>query len=133
MSDQHANDSDNTRVALVSMPWSIYNRPSIQLGVLKSYLLQQDPRIEVDCLHHYLQIARALGPEIYHWHTLSGWAGEALVIVAGHRKADAQLPDQGIVAEVLVDHQGIVEVAGTIPQQRIQNMAAVKLADGDQI
>ncbi len=29
------------RLALIAMPWSIFNRPSIQLGALKSYLEQE--------------------------------------------------------------------------------------------
>jgi len=33
------------KLALISMPWAIFNRPSIQLGTLKGYLRQ---RIEID-------------------------------------------------------------------------------------
>ena len=75
MSNDH---SEKFAIALVSMPWSIYNRPSIQLGSLKSYLRGQESDLQVDCFHHYLDIARAIGPQTYHWLTLSGWAGEAL-------------------------------------------------------
>ena len=70
--------SRNTfRVALVSMPWAIFNRPSIQLGALKAWL-DQDGGIETQTFHPYLQVAKALGTGIYHHLALNSWAAEAL-------------------------------------------------------
>ena len=66
------------RVALLSMPWAPFNRPSLQLAVLKAYLEEQVTGVTVTCHHHYLEVAKALGPEAYNWLALSGWAGEAL-------------------------------------------------------
>jgi len=65
------------RVALISMPWAIFNRPSIQLGALKAWL-DRDGSIETRTFHPYLWVARALGTGIYHDLAQTGWAAEAL-------------------------------------------------------
>ncbi|MBU0481367.1 MAG: RiPP maturation radical SAM C-methyltransferase [Proteobacteria bacterium] len=96
--DKAASVSGGCSIALVSMPWSIFNRPSIQLGVLKSSLLRSNPSLPVDCYHHYLQTAQRLGPETYHWLTLSGWAGEALY-------APILFPDMALPAAALFDRE----------------------------
>jgi len=73
-------DSDTSspfRLALISMPWSIFNRPSIQLGALKSYL-ERESSYEVDTYHPYLHLAKAINTSLYSQIGLSGWAGEAL-------------------------------------------------------
>lgn len=77
MSAQVELTSKRQRVALVSMPWALYNRPSIQLGTLKAFLERQE-NIKVDALHPYLDIAQAFGPDIYHSISQKSWAGEAL-------------------------------------------------------
>ncbi|EKD35669.1 MAG: hypothetical protein ACD_75C01823G0001, partial [uncultured bacterium] len=65
------------RVGLAAMPWSIFNRPSLQLGVLKSYVeAKTDARVET--FHLYLPVAEAIGIDRYSRIALSGWAGEAL-------------------------------------------------------
>jgi len=66
------------RVDLVSMPWAIFNRPSIQLGCLKSWLDREKDRHRVRCHHPYLYAARALGPDLYRRISENPWAGEAL-------------------------------------------------------
>ncbi len=65
------------KVALVSTPWSIVNRPSLQLATLKSYVEEQSTH-RVACLHPYLHLAKALGFDTYARIARSGWAGEAL-------------------------------------------------------
>jgi ribosomal peptide maturation radical SAM protein 1 len=71
-------DSSTTpKVALVSMPWPIFNRPSLQLATLKSTVEEQST-CQVDCFHLYLNIAKAIGIETYARIARSGWAGEAL-------------------------------------------------------
>lgn len=60
------------------MPWAIFNRPSIQLGTLKSYLQQQLEQIEVECCHPYLETASAIGLDNYRIISESPWAAEAL-------------------------------------------------------
>jgi ribosomal peptide maturation radical SAM protein 1 len=65
------------RVALVSMPWPIVNRPSLQLAGLKSYV-EENSAYKVHCFHPYLHIARSIGIDTYTRIARSGWAGEAL-------------------------------------------------------
>ena len=65
------------RVALISMPWPIVNRPSLQLATLKSYVEEKSTH-QVDCFHPYLHIAKAVGIDTYARIARSGWAGEAL-------------------------------------------------------
>jgi ribosomal peptide maturation radical SAM protein 1 len=69
--------SEPLRVALISMPWSIFNRPSIQLGALKAWL-DRDGAIETSTFHPYLQVAKVLGTETYHHLAQNSWAAEAL-------------------------------------------------------
>lgn len=64
-------------VGLVSMPWSIFNRPSIQLAALKAFL-DRDNTLATTLFHPYLAAAAAIGTENYHYLAKNGWAGEAL-------------------------------------------------------
>ena len=66
------------RLVLISMPWAIFNRPSIQLGTLKAYLQQELEQIEVKCCHPYLDVAAAVGLDNYRLISESPWAAEAL-------------------------------------------------------
>ena len=59
------------------MPWPILNRPSIQLGALKSFL-KADESINVQTFHPYLEVAKLLGPDVYHLISLESWVSEAL-------------------------------------------------------
>ncbi len=65
------------KLALISMPWSIFNRPSIQLGSLKAFT-EREMEGQVDSFHPYLNIAKAIGVETYRRISLNSWAGEAL-------------------------------------------------------
>lgn len=53
------------RVALVSTPWPLFNRPSLQLGTLKAYLQKELPELKVDAHHLYVGVAGALGYGVY--------------------------------------------------------------------
>jgi hypothetical protein len=61
------NDSNNKegqgKILLISMPFSILDVPSIQLGTLYSYL--KNKGIPVDVHHAYLRCAEILDPELY--------------------------------------------------------------------
>lgn len=70
--------ANSMRLTLISMPWAIFNRPSIQLGTLKGFLGQQPEQIKVDCLHPYLAVAARLGMDYYRQISENPWAGEAL-------------------------------------------------------
>ncbi len=66
------------QVMLISMPWALFNRPSIQLGTLKAYLEKNGRNIQVDTEHVYLETASILGPALYHWISRNPWVSEAL-------------------------------------------------------
>ena len=85
--------ADLFRVALISMPWSIFNRPSVQLGALKAWL-DRDSTIQTHTFHPYLQVAKAVGTETYHHLARNSWAGEALyspLLFPGQRRQAARL------------------------------------------
>lgn len=65
------------RVALLSMPWALFNRPSIQLGALKAYL-EIDESIQVSAFHPFLDTAYRYGTKTYRLISKDSWAGEAL-------------------------------------------------------
>ena len=67
------------KIALVAMPWPLFNRPSVQLGVLKGYLQRSWPELKVKNLHPYLKVAESLGFELYHQISASSWLSEAMV------------------------------------------------------
>ncbi len=88
-----AHTRKTSRIALVSMPWSLFNRPSIQLGALKAYL-ETRSEARVDCFHPYLAAARSLGPETYTALSKNSWAGEALysaILFPEHKERAAAL------------------------------------------
>jgi ribosomal peptide maturation radical SAM protein 1 len=64
------------KVALVSTPWPLYNRPSVQLGTLKAYLRSQFPQLTVQGFHWYLNVAETLGYERYGAISRRTWLAE---------------------------------------------------------
>ncbi|MCK7504476.1 MAG: RiPP maturation radical SAM C-methyltransferase [Desulfobacterales bacterium] len=54
------------RRALVSPPWPLYTRPSIQLGALKAFVRSRFPAVEVAAHPLYLRVAEAIGYRVYH-------------------------------------------------------------------
>jgi ribosomal peptide maturation radical SAM protein 1 len=66
------------RLALISMPWPLANRPSIQLATLKSYLNRHAPDVEVECHHPYLDVANLLGVKTYNRLAERTWVAEAV-------------------------------------------------------
>lgn len=69
--------SQRFQLGLVSMPWSIMNRPSIQLAALKAFF-DRDSTIATTLFHPYLGAAASIGTENYHHLAKNSWAGEAL-------------------------------------------------------
>lgn len=65
-------------LGLISMPWALFNRPSVQLGTLKSYLAQAEPDVQVRCLHPYLGLAKAIGLDLYREISQDVWLCEGL-------------------------------------------------------
>jgi ribosomal peptide maturation radical SAM protein 1 len=66
------------KIALISTPWPLYSRPSIQLGTLKAYLQSHHPDIQVDAHHVYLKVARSVGYPLYHEISERTWLAEAI-------------------------------------------------------
>ncbi len=66
------------KFALLALPWPLFSRPSIQLGVLKGYLHKNWPELQVEALHPYLCVAKDLGYKLYHQISQSSLLSEAV-------------------------------------------------------
>jgi ribosomal peptide maturation radical SAM protein 1 len=65
-------------VVLVSAPWAMYNRPSIQLGALKAHLCRRFPDVPVRAEHLHLQAAAAVGYPLYQAVSERTWVAESV-------------------------------------------------------
>jgi ribosomal peptide maturation radical SAM protein 1 len=65
-------------IILISPPWALFNRPSIQLGTLKAYLNREFPDITVLSKHFYLKVAEHIGYSIYHEISQRTWLSETV-------------------------------------------------------
>ncbi len=65
-------------VVLLSTPWPLFSRPSIQLGTLKSYLKSQFSSLEVVTHHFYLKVAESIGYKLYHAISERTWLAETV-------------------------------------------------------
>jgi ribosomal peptide maturation radical SAM protein 1 len=68
----------NLKLILLSTPWPLYSRPSIQLGAIKAYLQSKHPDVAVDADHAFLKIAAALGYPLYQEISERTWLAEAV-------------------------------------------------------
>jgi len=66
------------RIVLLSTPWPLYNRPSIQLGTLKAYLRSNYPGLQVEAHHVYLKLAESIGYRLYHEISKRTWLAETV-------------------------------------------------------
>ncbi len=66
------------KIALISTPWPLYNRPSIQLGTLKAYLRSIYPAMQVETQHVYLKLAQSIGYRQYHEISKRTWLAETV-------------------------------------------------------
>jgi ribosomal peptide maturation radical SAM protein 1 len=66
------------RIVLVSTPWPLYSRPSIQLGALKTHLRVQFPELKVHALHVYLKVAESIGYKVYKAISERTWLAESV-------------------------------------------------------
>jgi len=74
----------NQGLILLSPPWPLYHRPSIQLGALKAYLRLQFPGLRVEACHLYLQVAAAIGYDLYQAVSERTWLAEAVYAALLH-------------------------------------------------
>jgi ribosomal peptide maturation radical SAM protein 1 len=65
-------------ICLMSLPWPLFKRPSIQLGSLKSFLNQNLKNTRVDTSHMYLNVAHAIGFEVYQAISKRTWLAETV-------------------------------------------------------
>ncbi len=65
-------------ICLVSTPWPLFKRPSIQLGSLKSFLNKERKSIRVDTAHIYLNVAYAVGYDVYQAISKRTWLAESV-------------------------------------------------------
>jgi ribosomal peptide maturation radical SAM protein 1 len=65
-------------VLLVSAPWPLYSRPSVQIGTLKSYLKKKFPDLKVDAHHFYLKVAQTIGYRRYQAISERTWLAETI-------------------------------------------------------
>jgi ribosomal peptide maturation radical SAM protein 1 len=66
------------KVALISTPWPLYSRPSIQIGTLKAYLKKTFSDLKVDAHHFYLKLAEAIGYRRYQTISKRTWLAETV-------------------------------------------------------
>jgi len=66
------------KLILVSAPWPLYNRPSIQIGTLKAFLRKEFPDLKVDAHHFYLKVAEAIGYRHYQAISERTWLAETV-------------------------------------------------------
>ncbi len=66
------------KIALISTPWPLYSRPSIQLGSLKAFLHARIPDLKIDAFHFYLSVAEAIGYRLYHDISERTWLAESV-------------------------------------------------------
>ena len=103
------------RATLISMPWALFNRPSLQLGALKAYV-EQGMEAEITALHPYLDVAAAIGVDAYRRISLSSWAGEAVfapLLFPDQRRQAGRLFDSILrgkgAARHRLDYQAVVD------------------------
>jgi len=111
------------RLALISMPWPLANRPSIQLGTLKSFLKVKAPDVQVDCYHFYLGVADLLGLRPYNAIAAHIWVAESIygyllnpanrseimdLVKAEHKSKELQLDLETVSSQIYHFHQRVL-------------------------
>ena len=88
-------------IALVSAPWPLYNRPSIQLGALKAHLNACHPDLTVHTFHLYLDLAAALGYPVYRELSQRMWLAESVyaAVLYPERSSDIQRLYEALAAD----------------------------------
>ena len=66
------------KILLVSTPWPLYTRPSIQLGALKAYMSSRLPDVPIEAHHFYLALAESIGYKRYHAISERTWLAESI-------------------------------------------------------
>jgi ribosomal peptide maturation radical SAM protein 1 len=69
---------ESPSIALVSPPWPLYTRPSIQLGTLKAFVASRFPEVGVAAHPLYLRVAESIGYRVYHAVSERTWPAESV-------------------------------------------------------
>ncbi len=64
-------------IVLLSTPWPLFNRPSVQIGSLKAFVRHDQPEIGVDAKHIYLSVAEGIGYDLYGHISDRTWLAES--------------------------------------------------------
>ena len=105
------------QIVLISAPWPLFNRPSIQMGALKAFIRQNLPGTKVDVHHFYLSIAAAIGYDLYSIISERTWLAESLY-------AGLLYPDRISVIDRFLDKRtsGIPSAKGPVFQQAFSTL-----------
>jgi ribosomal peptide maturation radical SAM protein 1 len=112
-------------VALVSAPWSLYDRPSIQLGALSAWMKRAFPNLRVDAHHAFLNVANGIGYPRYQAISRRTWLAEtifaALLFPERMDRAEAVFKKtaKGSPALGQCDFADLVATVGAIADQTI--------------
>ncbi len=71
-------------IALVAPPWSLYSRPSIQVGALKAFVRSRFPSLPARAHHLHLIVAEAVGYRRYHAVSERMWLAESVFAALLH-------------------------------------------------
>jgi len=66
------------KIGLISTPWPLYTRPSIQLGTLKAFLQARIPDLQIEVFHFYLLLAETIGYRFYQEISERTWVAESM-------------------------------------------------------
>lgn len=72
------NSPQPTGIALIAPPWSLYSRPSIQIGALKAFVRSRFPSLPAAAHHLHLMVAEAVGFRRYHAVSERTWLAESV-------------------------------------------------------
>ena len=81
------------RLALISMPWPLANRPSLQLGTLKSFIESKAANVKIDCYHPYLEVGNLLGLKAYNDIAERTWVAESVYAYLLNPKRRPEITD----------------------------------------
>lgn len=75
---EYEKKAGDQHIALISAPWPLFNRPSIQLGALSAYLKKKIPGLAVTSQHFFLQLAESIGYDLYQNLSERTWIAESI-------------------------------------------------------
>ena len=104
------------RLALISMPWPLANRPSIQLGTLKSFIESKAADVKIDCYHPYLEVGNLLGLKAYNDIAERTWVAESVYAYLLNPKRRSEITDL-VAKEYSAKAKGDTPDLGNISRQ----------------